>query len=54
MDNVKKDAIYSLGIILEEMGKKTEALEEFKKIYEVDSQFRDIADRVESAYQQTT
>jgi len=53
MDNVKKDAIYSLGVILEEMGKKTEALEEFKKIYEVDSQFRDIAERVEAAYQQT-
>ena len=46
-------AIYSLGVILEEMGKKTEALEEFKKIYEVDSQFRDIAERVEAAYQQT-
>ena len=53
MDNVKKDAIYSLGVILEEMGKKTEALEEFKKIYEVDSQFRDIAERVEAAYQQS-
>jgi hypothetical protein len=35
------------------MGKKLEALEEFKKIYEIDSQFRDVADRVESAYQQT-
>ncbi|MCX6935346.1 MAG: tetratricopeptide repeat protein [Verrucomicrobia bacterium] len=54
MDAVKKDAIYSLGIILEEMGKKTEALDEFKKIYEVDSQFRDIAERVESAYHQTS
>jgi len=53
MDNVKKDAIYSLGVILEEMGKKAEALEEFKKIYEVDSQFRDIAERVEAAYQQS-
>ncbi|NBR70551.1 MAG: hypothetical protein EBT75_00380 [Proteobacteria bacterium] len=53
MDNVKKDAIYNLGVILEEMGKKAEALEEFKKIYEVDSQFRDIAERVEAAYQQT-
>lgn len=53
MDIVKKDAIYSLGVILEEMGKKAEALDEFKKIYEVDSQFRDIAERVEAAYQQT-
>ncbi|NDD81690.1 MAG: hypothetical protein EBZ53_03850 [Verrucomicrobia bacterium] len=54
MDNVKKDAIYNLGTVLNEMGKKSEALEEFKKIYEIDSQFRDVADRVESAYQQTT
>ena len=53
MDNVKKDAIYNLGMVLDEMGKKLEALEEFKKIYEIDSQFRDVADRVESAYQQT-
>ncbi|NDI18120.1 MAG: hypothetical protein EBY83_09210, partial [Verrucomicrobia bacterium] len=53
MDAVKKDAIYNLGVILEEMGKKDESLEEFKKIYEVDSQFRDIADRVEAAYQQS-
>ena len=36
-----------------EMGKKEESLEEFKKIYEVDSQFRDIAERVEAAYQQS-
>jgi tetratricopeptide (TPR) repeat protein len=54
MDATKKDAIYSLGIALEEMGKKAEALEEFKKIYEIDSQYRDVADRVEAAYQQTS
>jgi hypothetical protein len=36
------------------MGKKPEALEEFKKIYEIDSQYRDVADRVEAAYQQTS
>lgn len=54
MDATKKDAIYSLGIALEEMGKKPEALEEFKKIYEIDSQYRDVADRVEAAYQQTS
>ncbi len=54
MDATKKDAIYSLGIALEEMGKKAEALDEFKKIYEIDSQYRDVADRVEAAYQQTS
>ncbi len=54
MDATKKDAIYSLGIALEEMGKKTESLEEFKKIYEIDSQYRDVADRVEAAYTQSS
>ncbi len=54
MDATKKDAIYSLGTALEEMGKKAEALEEFKKIYEIDSQYRDVAERVEAAYQQTS
>ncbi|NDF16903.1 MAG: hypothetical protein EB079_02905 [Verrucomicrobia bacterium] len=54
MDATKKEAIYSLGVALEAMGKKTEALEEFKKIYEIDSQYRDVSDRVEAAYQQTS
>ena len=54
MDATKKDAIYSLGMALAEMGKKGEALEEFKKIYEIDSQYRDVAERVEAAYQQTS
>ena len=53
MDATKKDAVYSLGLALEEMGKKSEALEEFKKIYEIDSRYRDVAERVESAYQQS-
>ena len=54
MDATKKEAIYLLGMTLNEMGKKAEALDELKKIYEVDSQYRDVADRVESAYQQST
>lgn len=54
MDATKKDAIYLLGTALGEMGKTAEALEEFKKIYEIDSQYRDVADRVEAAYQQAS
>lgn len=50
MDNLKKDVIYTLGVTLESVGKKDEALEEFKAIYEVDYQYRDVATRVESAY----
>jgi tetratricopeptide (TPR) repeat protein len=50
MDNLKKEIIYNLGCVLEEEGKKQEALEQFKEIYEVDSQYRDVAHRVESSY----
>jgi tetratricopeptide (TPR) repeat protein len=50
MDALKKELIYNLGCILEESGKKDEALAEFKKIYEVDYQYRDVAQRVESSY----
>jgi len=50
MDNLKKEIIYNLGCVLEEEGKKQEALEQFKEIYEMDSQYRDVAQRVESSY----
>jgi tetratricopeptide (TPR) repeat protein len=50
MDNLKKEIVYNLGCVLEESGKKAEALEQFKEIYEVDSQFKDVAERVERSY----
>jgi tetratricopeptide (TPR) repeat protein len=50
MDALKKELIYNLAMILEESGKKDEALAELKKIYEVDYQYRDVAQRVEAAY----
>ena len=50
MDDLKKEVIYNLGCVLEEEGKKTESLEQFKRIYEVDSQYRDVSHRVESSY----
>ena len=50
MDNLKKEIVYNLGCVLEAEGKKEEALKEFKEIYEVDSQYRDVTDRVESSY----
>jgi tetratricopeptide (TPR) repeat protein len=50
MDNLKKEVIYNLGLVLEDSAKKEEALEQFKEIYEVDSQYRDVAHRVESSY----
>jgi tetratricopeptide (TPR) repeat protein len=52
MDAVKKDLLYNLGSVYESQGKKTEALDCFKQIYEVDYGYRDVAQRVESSYGQ--
>ncbi|MEM9445089.1 MAG: hypothetical protein AAGA18_07025 [Verrucomicrobiota bacterium] len=51
MDDLKKEVIYNLGCVLEESEKKDEALAQFKIIYEVDYQYRDVAERVESSYE---
>jgi hypothetical protein len=42
--------IYALGIVLEKMGKKDESMDQFKIIYQVDSSYKDVADRVEGFY----
>lgn len=53
MDAVKKDLLYNLGVVYENMEKKTEALDYFKQIYEVDYGYRDVATKVESSYSQS-
>jgi tetratricopeptide (TPR) repeat protein len=50
-DDLKKEVVYNLGCVLEQLGKKAEALDEFKKIYEVDYQYKDVAERVERSYE---
>lgn len=50
MDSLKKDLIYDRGTLLETMDDKEAALEDFKSIYEVDSQYRDVEARIEAAY----
>jgi len=50
MDNTKKDALYNLGLVYEEMGDRTKSLECMKEIYNVDYEYRDVATRVESSY----
>ena len=50
MDGTKKEVLYEKGLIHQEMGDKTAALEAFKQIYEVDYGYRDVAERVESSY----
>ena len=41
-----KDILYSLGLLKEKQGLTDEALIEYKKIYEVDINFRDIAEKM--------
>lgn len=50
MDATKKEILYEKGLIHEETGDKTSALDCFKQIYEVDYSYRDVANRVESSY----
>jgi len=49
-DDEKKDLIYNLGVVLESMGKKNEAIEQFKIIYKVDTSYRDVEARVDAFY----
>ncbi len=50
LDDEKKELLYNLGSILETMGKKEEAIEQFKTIYEVDIGYKDVAAKVEKYY----
>jgi tetratricopeptide (TPR) repeat protein len=49
-DDEKKDLIYQLGCTLEKMGKKEEAIEQFKQIYEIDIGYKDVAAKVDAYY----
>jgi tetratricopeptide (TPR) repeat protein len=49
-DDEKKDLMYDLGSALEKMGKREEAIEHFKQIYEADISYRDVAAKVDAYY----
>jgi tetratricopeptide (TPR) repeat protein len=49
-DDEKKEMIYALASVLEKMGKKEEAMDQYKQIYEVDSGYKDVAKKVEDFY----
>ena len=49
-DEEKKDLIYNLGAVLEAMGKKVEAIDQFKILYETDMGYRDVAAKVDAFY----
>ncbi|NWK57120.1 tetratricopeptide repeat protein [Verrucomicrobiaceae bacterium N1E253] len=50
MDGTKKEVLYEKGLIHEETGDASAALDSFKQIYEVDYGYRDVAQRVEQSY----
>jgi tetratricopeptide (TPR) repeat protein len=50
LDDEKKDLIYNLGSVLESMGKKEEAIEQFKIIYEVDIGYKDVSSKIDKYY----
>jgi tetratricopeptide (TPR) repeat protein len=49
-DDERKELLYTLGCVLEKMGKKEEAMDQFKLIYEVDVNYRDVSARVDAYY----
>jgi len=52
MDAMKKEIVYNLGLVFEDMGEKAKAIDCMKQIYEADYGYRDVAQRVESSYQE--
>jgi len=52
MDAMKKDIVYNLGLVCERMGEREKSLACMKQIYEVDYGYKDVAQRVESSYEQ--
>jgi len=52
MDAMKKEIVYNLGLVYERMGEREKSLACMKQIYEVDYGYRDVAQRVESSYEQ--
>lgn len=51
MDDDKKDIVYEMGLLAEQMGRKDEAVGYYKEIYEVDITYRDVAKKIQAAYQ---
>jgi len=49
---MKKEIVYNLGIVYEKMGEREKSLNCMKQIYEADYGYKDVAERVESSYQQ--
>jgi tetratricopeptide (TPR) repeat protein len=50
MDGLKKEILYNLGSTFEQMGKEEEAIEQYKQLYDVDVNFRDVGQKIETYY----
>ena len=50
MDDTKKDILYELGELCEQMGNNDKALAYFKEIYGVDISYRDVTAKMEKFY----
>jgi tetratricopeptide (TPR) repeat protein len=53
MDAVKKEIVYDLALVYEQMGERDKYIEAMKRIYEADYRYRDVARRVEGSYRST-
>jgi tetratricopeptide (TPR) repeat protein len=51
MDAMKKEIVYNLGLVYEQMGEQEKSLNCMKQIYEADYGYKDVSKRVESSYQ---
>lgn len=49
-DGVKKEIVYNLGMVYEQMSKEEEAMEQYKSLYDVDVTFKDVGQKIEAYY----
>jgi tetratricopeptide (TPR) repeat protein len=52
MDATKKEILYNLGLVYEQLGEREKSLNCMKQIYQADYGYKDVAQRVESSYKQ--
>ncbi len=50
MDGLKKETVYNLGQLFEQLNKKSDAIDQYKQIYDADVNYRDIAKKIEEFY----
>jgi tetratricopeptide (TPR) repeat protein len=51
MDAMKKEIVYNLGLVYEQMGEMEKSIGAMKQIYEADYGYRDVAEHVERSYE---